>query len=417
MGEKFDADASEIAGLGVLVADIGADATKAAEFIGHEGMPAEWLHGPIIDGLVEYIRGAAEGTKSRMSELARTTSATGTELNKVAWMYVDQEKKNYDALNQHTFLGPEGPGVTHTSDPRVESPGATEGFTSPQHYAKPEDFKLDKPAANREDTIALIAEVAPVLGDLNETIKSVTRTAGNEIDPLGKCLEPIPGNWSEVRRIGEAYKGAGNGMEACGKNLEAGLKRVDPTWNGKAALSFNDWANHQIAAMKWEGPVGRVISDGLGVVADEIRDAVKSVLQKLWSILESQIDFTSVKGIFKTIGKKIPIVGQAYEIIDLGRKLVNIITTAVDLVQKIQTLVDKVKKLLEFIKNPIAKLKDNAQQKLNEVVAPITDRVQDATRKAAIAADVAQIAQVDSMRDRPTQGYDVGSGTNPWDNA
>ncbi|MFI5779013.1 hypothetical protein [Nocardia sp. NPDC051570] len=417
MGETFKANPSELAGFGVLVGGIGEDAATAATFIGTEGYPASWLHGPIIDGLLAPVRGAADGTKSRMDTLADTTNVTGLELNKAAWMYSDQDNRSYDALNNHTYLGPVGPGKPNTTPGTIEAFGVTEAYASPASYSKPEEFTLDKPQANKEDTAALIGEVAPVLGDLNETIKNITRTAGSEIDPLGKCLEPIPGNWSEVRRIGEAYKAAGNGMEACGKNLESGLKRIDPTWDGKAALSFNDWANHQIAAMKWEGPVGRVISDALGAVADEIRKAVKSILQKLWGILEDQIDFTSVKGVFKTIGKKIPLVGQAWEIVDLGRKLFTIIDTAINLVQKIKALVDKVKKLLEFIKDPIGQLKDRAEQKLDDTIAPITDSVQDATRKVALAKDVAEIARIDNTLGKPKDGYDAGSGSNPWDNA
>ncbi|MFF0489708.1 hypothetical protein ACFYTQ_11895 [Nocardia sp. NPDC004068] len=417
MIEDFKADPREIAGLGRLVAEIGDDISRAATFVGQEGRPAEWLRGPIIDDLLMPLHQAAECTQQRMGSIGSTTSTTGAELNKAAWLYSDQEKKNYDALNNHTFLGPVGPGRPNTTSADVEAPGFTEAYSEAASYAKPEEFKLEKPQANKEDTVALIAEVAPVLGDMNETIKSITRTAGNEIDPLGKCLEPIPGNWNEVRRIGEAYKAAGNALESSGKNLEAGLSRIDPKWDGKAALSFNDWANRQIAAMKWEGPVGRVVSDVLGVVADEIRGAIKTVLQKLWGILESQIDFTSVKGIFKTIGKKIPIVGQVYEIVDLGRKLFTIVTEALKLVNHIRILVDKVNALLDFIKDPLNKLKDKAQQKLDDTIAPFNDALAKASKKVAVTADLARIAQVNSTLDRPQAGYDVGSGTTPWDDA
>lgn len=329
MGEIFRAIPGEIAGLAKLISDIGDDATKAAEFAGQEGQPAEWLHGPIIDEMITPIREMALATKVRMGDLAKTTTATGVELNKTAWIYADQDHRNYAALNAHTFLAPAGPNGQRETNPDVEGAGITEAYVSPVAYPKPEEFKLEKPQANKEDTVALIAEVAPILGDLNETVKSITRTAGNEIDPLGKCLEPIPGNWNEFRRVGEAFKAAGQALETCGKNLESGLKRVDPSWDGKAALSFNDWANRQIAAMKWEGPVGRVLSDVFGVVSDEIRAAVKTILQKLWDILNDQIDFSSVKGIFKTIGKKIPVVGQVAEIVDLGRKIFKIVSTAI----------------------------------------------------------------------------------------
>ncbi|MFF7938145.1 hypothetical protein ACFZC5_00425 [Nocardia gamkensis] len=415
MVETFVAKPGEIAGLGKLVAEVGDDASKASTFIGQQGMPADWLKGPIIDQLIAPVKEAAAATQQRMSEIAKATTATGVELNKAAWMYHDQDQKNYEALNKNTFSGPVAPDAPVAPD--VEAQGSTTAYASPENYSKSKNFELQEPQSNKEDTVALIGEVAPILGEVNETIKSITRTAGNEIDPLGKCLEPIPGNWSEVRRIGEAYKAAGNGMEACGENLEAGLRQVDQHWNGKAAQSFNDWATRQIAAMKWEGPVGRIISDVLGVVADEIRQAVKTILTKLWDILNDQIDFTSIKGIFKTIAKKIPVVGQIGEIVILGQKIFRIVTTALDLVKTIQTLVDQVKKLLEYLRDPIGKLKEGAEQKLKETIAPFTDKLEKASKATAVATDIGKIAQVNSTLDRPGDGYEVGSGRQPWEDA
>ncbi|MCC3328004.1 type VII secretion target [Nocardia abscessus] len=415
MGETLLAEPGEIAGLGKLVTEVGDDASKAATFAGEHCMPADWLQGPIIDQLIAPVKAAATATQQRMSEIATATASTGTELNKAAWMYHDRDQKNYTALNQNTFSGPVAPGTPVAAD--TEAQGSTAAYVSPADYPKSKAFELQEPQSNKEDTVGLIAEVAPVLGEVNESIKSITRTAGNEIDPLGKCLEPIPGNWSEVRRIGEAYKAAGNGMEACGDNLEAGLKKVDPHWNGKAALSFNDWATRQVAAMKWEGPVGRIISDVLGVVADEIRSAVKTILTKLWDILNDQIDFTSVKGIFKTIARKIPAVGQLYEIVNLGIKIFEIVKKAIDLVVEIQKLVDQVKRLLEYIKDPMGHLKDSAEQKLKETIAPFTDKLEKASKATAVATDISKIAQVDSTLNRPKESYEIGSGGQPWEDA
>ncbi|WP_040789018.1 hypothetical protein [Nocardia paucivorans] len=106
-----------------------------------------------------------------------------------------------------------------------------------------------------------------MVGDVNEAVKNVTRMAGSEVNMLETLLAPITANWNELRRIGESYKLAGNSMESCGGNLEEVVRRVGPHWDGKAALAFEGWAQSQIAAMKWEGPVGRVISDLLPTVS------------------------------------------------------------------------------------------------------------------------------------------------------
>ncbi|WP_067463849.1 hypothetical protein [Nocardia amamiensis] len=428
MTETFAANPSEIAGLSNFVTSIAGDALSASNFVAKEGKAADWLHGPIIDTLVAPINDAADWMSQRHAVLASTTLDTGTELNKAAWMYHDQDQKNYQALNSHTFLGPVGPskGGSETVDAATEFQGATEAYVAPATYPKPESFELKAPVANKEELAALIAEVFPVLGSVNESIKSITRAAGTEYDPLVTCLEPIPGNWSEIRRLGEVYKAAGNGLETCGKNLESGVKRIDgstdgkPHWDGKASIAFNEWATKQVAAMKWEGPVGRIVSDCAGAVSDMIRDGIKLILEKLWGMLNKYVDFDDIKGALKSVANilsaAVPGLGAARIaklVVDIGL----LIKAAIDVVGKIKELADAFKKLLDFIKDPVGQLKENAKQKLEEAIAPVTKKIDDATRAAAVAKDVEQISHYGDTVNRPTQSYDAGSGSAPWENA
>ncbi|MFI6315176.1 hypothetical protein ACIBEK_34125 [Nocardia fusca] len=418
MTETLSANSSEIAGLGVLLTSIGADVQSASDFVAKEGRAADWLHGPIIDTLVAPINDAADWMAQRHRVLAETTTGSGTELNKAAWLYHDQDQKTYAALNAATESALPGNDST-------EEIGATAQYAGAASYPKPESFKLESPAANKEELAGLIAEVFPVLGNVNESIKSITRAAGTEYDPLVKCLEPIPGNWSEIRRLGEVYKAAGNGIEACGKNLESGVKRIDgstngqPNWDGAAAVSFHDWATKQIAAMKWEGPVGRVVSDCAGEVADMIRDGIRTILDKLWGMLNKYVDFDDIKGALKSVANilsaAVPGLGAARIaklVVDIGL----LVNAAIDVVGKIKELADAFKKLLDIIKDPVGQLRENAKQKLEEAVAPVTGKIDDATRAAAVGQDIAQIADYGATTNRPTQSYDVGSGTAPWEN-
>ncbi|WP_157228967.1 hypothetical protein [Nocardia brevicatena] len=384
-----------------------------------EGKAADWLHGPIIDTLVAPVNDAADWMSQRHRVLADTITGSGTELNKAAWMYHDQDQKTYAALNAATESALPG-------DDSTEESGATAQYASAANYSKPESFKLEAPAANKEELAGLIGEVFPVLRSVNESIKSITRAAGNEFDPLVKCLEPIPGNWSEIRRLGEVYKAAGNGIEACGKNLESGLKRIDgstngqPNWDGKAAISFHDWATRQIAAMKWEGPVGRVVSDCAGEVADMIRDGIRTILDKLWGMLNKYVDFDDIKGALKSVANilssALPGLGAARIaklVVDIGI----LVNSAIKVVDKIKELADAFKSLLDILKDPVGQLSENAKQKLEEVIAPITSKIDNATRAAAVGQDIGQIADYGATTNRPTQSYDVGSGTAPWEDA
>lgn len=419
MTETLSANPSEIAGLGVLLTSIGADLRSVSDFVAKEGKAADWLHGPIIDTLVAPIDDAADWMSQRHRVLADTTTGSGTELNKAAWMYHDQDQRTYAALNAATESALPG-------DDSTEESGVTAQYEGAANYPKPESFKLEAPAANKEELAGLIGEVFPVLRSVNDSIKNITRSAGNEYDPLGKCLEPIPGNWSEVRRLGEVYKAAGNGIEACGKNLESGLKRIDgstngqPNWDGKAAVSFHDWATRQIAAMKWEGPVGRVVSDCAGEVADMIRDGIRIILDKLWGMLNKYVDFDDIKGALKSVANilssALPGLGAARIaklVVDIGI----LVNSAIEVVNRIKELAEAFKSLLDIVKDPVGQLRENAKQKLEEVIAPVTSKIDNATRAAAVGQDLAQIADYGATTNRPTQSYDVGSGTAPWENA
>lgn len=420
MVETFAANPSEIAGLGNLVTSIGHDVMSASEFVAREGKAADWLHGPIIDTLIEPIDRTAEWIAQRHKLLAETTLGTGVELNKAAWMYHDRDQKNYAALNAHTEA------TATVLDGTSEEVGTTAPYMGAVSYPKPESIKLEAPVANKEELAGLIGDTFPVLRQVNESIKSITRAVAEEYDPLVKCLEPIPGNWSEVRRLGEVYKAAGNGIEACGKNLESGAKRIDgsaesgPNWDGKAAISFSEWATGQVAAMKWEGPVGRVVGDCAGEVADAIRDGIRFILEKLWGMLNRYVDFDDIKGAFKSVANMLSsaLPGlNAARVAQLVYDIGMLIDAAIDVVDRIRELADAFKALLEIIRDPVGQLQQNAKQKLEETIAPVTSKIEDATRAAAIGKDIEQISHYGDTVNRPTQAYDVGAGAAPWESA
>lgn len=408
--EEFLARPREISGLGRLVTDLGSDSSKIANFIVEHGAPGPGFTGPILSDLLEPLRVAAEITGGRMRDIGIANTSSGLELNKAAWMYHDQESKNYAALNAVTQDVPSAVPVGYGAD--TERPGQTDAYGNAATYNKAESFKLDPPSANKEDTADLITEVAGWLGDVNETIKSITRTIGAEVNPLDMVVSPVEGNWNELKRIGESYKVAGNAMEATGKNLEAGVTQVGRHWDGKAAIAFEEnWARRQIAAMKWEGPVGRIVNDGLTVVANEIREGIKTAILKLKDMLEDYVDIKTAKGFLKNVLKKVPVLGWSLEIADLARKIVTVVDSVQEIVRKIEELKNQLKEFLRVVREPSTAAVD----KLNEKLEPITSKIDNATRKAAIAQDIASSAQINATLDRPRQSYEVGTERQPWE--
>lgn len=412
MSEILVAESAHIAGLGNALDAVGADVKAISDFVGaHCVVGPAGLGGAILEPLNAPFGLAAGSFKTRMAGIGNTTANSGDELNRTAWMYHDQDKQNYEALNAATtnLITGEAVGV----DAARENAGLVQDYPDPIAYPKPNDIKLEPPSAAPPELADLIAETTGVVGDVNEAVKNVTRMAGSEVNIIEMVLSPIQANWNELRRIGETYKVAGNSMESSGANLEDAVRRAGPHWDGKAAIAFETWAGNQIAAMKWEGPVGRVISDLLNIIADKIRDGVRRACEKLRDFVASFVDFRSTKEIFKTLVKRIPGIGTAIEIADLARKIWNIVDLVQTIITEIEDVRNRAKEFLEWLGDPVSKGKEWVEQKLE----PVTSGIDDAARRAALVNDIGKVAQSEDTRNRPEQAYEVGSGRAPWENA
>ncbi|WP_040795283.1 hypothetical protein [Nocardia higoensis] len=410
MTDLFKADPSWIAGMGVATENIGSNTGDIASFVDqHCPVAPEGFGGAILDPLTTPFRIAADRTRDRFRNISDVTKNTGDELNRAAWLYHEQDRQSYEALNRATTDLVTGQPVD--VDPNRENLGLVADYPAPValNVAAP---NLDPPSAAPPEIADLIAEASGAVGDVNEAIKNVTRMAGNEVNVLEKALTPITANWNELRRIGECYKVAGNAMEQSGNDLEAALGQLGPHWDGKAAISFEDWARRQSEALKWEGPVGRIISDILTEVANEIRNGVRRVCELLRDFVASFVDFRSTKAVFKQLVKKIPGIGTAVEIFNLAKTIWEVVDLATGIVEKITDLRNRVMEFLEFIADPFV----TAQGWVEEKLEPFTSRVEDAAAKAAQANDVRKIADVNDTRERPKEAFEVGSGAQPWEN-
>ena len=410
MSEDFKAHPSWIAGAGTAVKTIGGNASDIAKFVEQYCPVApEGFGGKILDPLTGPFQVSADATRARHSGIAYLTLATANQLNRAAWTYHDKDQQTQASFDRMTTTLADGiPGEpgSGASRPFTAYPGA-------EKFELPNAISVDPPSAAPPELADLIAETTGVVGDVNEAIKNVTRMAGSEINLLEKAVAPVTANWNELRRIGECYKVAGNAMEQSGLNLDYAVGQVGPHWDGRAAVAFEDWARRQSAAMKWEGPVGRVISDVLTMVADQIREGVRLICEKLRDFVASYVDFRSTKEIFKQLVKKIPVIGTALEILDLARKIWQVVDLVTGIVQRIEDLRNRVMELLQFLADPVNKTKEWVVEKLE----PFTSRASDVAQVTALAADVDKITDVDRTLDRPQHSYDPGHGNQPWENA
>lgn len=90
----FKAAAGEIAGLGKLVDDIGAVADALTVTIHVSAGPADEGYTGITELLITPLSALRDTTKDRQRQMTTVPQNTGVELNKVAWMYVEQDAKN-----------------------------------------------------------------------------------------------------------------------------------------------------------------------------------------------------------------------------------------------------------------------------------------------------------------------------------
>ncbi|MGW0177809.1 hypothetical protein [Nocardia sp. NPDC003345] len=412
MPEDLVADPQHLSGLSNVVGEIADDGYRLSTLVReHCRVGTAGFGGEIFQVLLQPFTLAAHGTSRRMADISGKNLSTGTELNAAAWLYHERDKQTYEALNAATLDMYTGQPVS--VDAEYENTGVVKDYFASVWYPKANTINADPPSAAPPELADLISETTGVIGDVNDAIKDVTRMADQEINLIETVLNPITVNWNELRRIGETYKLAGNGMEASGKNLEDAVTRVGPHWNGRAAISFEDWARTQITAMKWEGPTGRVICDLFNVISDRIRDYVRTACLKLKEMIVSIVDFRDVKDLLKFVAKKIPIIGTIAEAIDLSTKIWKVVDLVLDIKREIEKLRDRITEMLQFITDPIGKGKEWVQQKME----PITSAMADAAKKAALVNDINSIAHAEDTLNRPRDSYEIGSGRQPWEAA
>lgn len=403
MGEVFEADAKEVAGLAVLANEVADKAGDAVRFTRDNATPGGNFGEGLMQTLFSPLTVAADAASSRFDGHTAMCRGIGTELNRAAWMYRDQERKNYEALNAQIpacLLDEYGPDVA--------APGFAEDYPDRARYVSPEDIKLEPPVTDAEDIRTLIADRAGWLGDVDDAIKAVTGWSA-----LEETIKPIGGNWNELKRIGESHKIAGEAMENCGKNLEAGATQVSDHWAGKAEEAFQDYTGRQVEAMTWEAPVGRVIKKSLEVAADEIKRITLEVVENLADLLAKEVTIDDIVDLLKFAVKKVPFVGttiQGVVIIDIIRTVQGRVT---ELVDSIQGIVDTVSGFLAAVVSPSGKLNELSA----ETLGPIAEKIDDKKKKAELIRDLAGVADADGPLHKPTVTFSVGTGPDPWADA
>ncbi|WP_415972140.1 hypothetical protein [Rhodococcus sp. 077-4] len=400
--ESFEGDPAEISGLGNLLDRISVDTMASHRYLLDNAGLGENVVGEILQRLRPYIARFQEITRTRQVHLSANCGEMGAELNKAAWLYADQDQKNYDLLNAHTTLPPL-PGVDRGSSDRAAT-GQVDEFDGAADYGRPHgiDYPPTNPAV--DDLRDVLADAAGWLGEVDRTIVELSGWS-----PLDEAAIPITGNWNEIRRIGQAYQIAGDAMEAAAGSFEAGVRRVDGYWNGAAAQAFTEYADRQTNAMRWEGPAGRTISAVCVVISEQLRDAALAVVKKIVELLESEVAIENGRGAVKVMLKKVPVVGTAWQIESIIEICWTAMELTMELIEKIQQVVDDFGAFLDALGDP----EGQVGKKIDDTLRPLNDLL-DYGKQTVEAGKTADLRPV---LDTPDEDFSVGSGDAPWRDA
>ncbi|MEV0687198.1 hypothetical protein AB0I35_25345 [Nocardia sp. NPDC050378] len=407
MTEVFEANPAKIAGASNLYREISGDLSECHGYGSQHLSPSTSGLGEILNSLMPSMREFATYASNAAKNYSTAVGSTSTNLNRAAWMYHDTDVQNYNALNSHTHT------INGTGgSPDQASSGITEAYAGAETFNAPHTISLVAPDTTQEMLVKTIEDHSGWLGDLNEGVRYTT---DEKWSPLGQLFSPIDGNWSEIRRLGAAYRTFGNAMEDSSKNITSGMNRVSSSWDGKAAIAFETYAQDLSRSVAWWGPVGRSIDHILTITLEEVTAACMRIAVKLKEMLEAEVDISDGKSLLKVALKKIPVVGTAAQVASLGNICLKTWEAIAPVVDKIRSLITAV---MNFIDKLLGKNKEpGVYKEMDEMVKPFTTSVVSVQKGAALATELQQVkAGEGSQEGDQSRSYAPGTGTNPWEN-
>ncbi|WP_032374935.1 hypothetical protein [Rhodococcoides fascians] len=404
MDEKFRAFPEEISGLGRLVSEISSQTMKSYKYFNENAVPDAAEAGALLGTLVAPLEGMKDIWLGRHVHLAVNCGELGNNLNTAAWLYSDQDQRNYEALNRHTHGLPVGMPGYDPGDANRAATGSVDDYSDVVDYGRPEGIDYPAPATFPDDLAAVIADAAGWLGDIDNAIEHLIGHS-----PLQELVRPVGGNWNDLRRLGGAYRIAGEAMEHGGEALAGGTSRVDPKWNGLAAVAYKGYAAKQVEARKWEGACGRVVEAVAERASEEIRESAHALVRTVREMVEKELDLTTGEKVAEFLVKKAGIAGITYQLYRVYDILRTGYELAMTLYESIRTGIAALKEFLTIVASPSGYLNEQFEQKL----APVTKWL----NRTDLAKDILTTADAGPMYHVPQDPYSLGTDKQPWADA
>lgn len=361
MAESFSCRPDELGGFSNMFADLGNVMVGVNQYIHDFVRPTDRYTG-VLEIIAPVSHRLADVSRDVLGGRASTAALTSQELNITAWQYWQAEDANARAFGAGAMEGAPFEGSVQYqmgNDPREQYANAPEsGLSNP-----------DEVAGQIDGLFSTFVDIAEFVADVN-----VVR------DILGRLI----GDWQALDKAGHALVNAGNALSRCDEELQNGLKRLDPHWNGGAAQAFTEFHSRYTHAIRDQGAAYRILGEIYKAAAVGLSKLAEKTVEKLNEIMNDIFGkgFWSVAG--KVARKFIPIYGQA-------------------------ELIAKVVKAIDVIVNVIGKLKDAAEALFNAMrdgVHSIVDHIATALASGG-APSGAELGQVGKVADAAKKFHDA----------
>lgn len=411
MGETLKADPEWISGLGNYVLALNGSAWKAVNLVGAHAQSTGEFRGLMsgLKGPVDTLHGA---TKTRIEKVPTALQGTSVNLKQAAWDYTTADHDaalgikhtRTQTYNSNPFIPPievlsgRAPNPVISYEEVDDVPGA-------RAYPSPREVDVTPPPAQSVDWRAVIDGAAGWLSDADGAIEDLTGWS-----PIKAALDPVAGNWMELKRIGQTYGKTGSAFDIIAGDLSTGHREVDDHWNGRAAQAYTGYTTDMVRGLNWEGSVGRLLDRGLALAADQLQKAAQEIIRLVKEGLGRLVKVDNVTDVLKLVSKWVPYVGTAAAIEQVRRLLIDVWNATKVLLDEIRRGVEALKTFIAFCQDPIGYTKGKAEGKVKEELKPFTDALDKAQDRVQLGNDIGTATQVDRLGQRPSAAYDPGQG-------
>jgi uncharacterized protein YukE len=417
LGEVLKADPERISGLGNHVLGLNRNVLRTVNMVsGHAGSTGEFKG--LMANLKSPIDGLLDATVSRQKSLSPALHGTAVNLKQAAWDYTSTDREaalgiahtREQEYNTNPFIPPAEVVLGTAPDPVVRVP-VVDDVPGAVALTAPREIDVEPPPTESVDWNALIEESAGWLADADSAIATLTQGWS----PIQQALEPVAGNWMELKRIGKTYGKSGTAFDTIAGDLTSGHAEIDAHWNGSAAVAYTGYSINMVKGLNWEGSVGRLLERGLSLAADQLEETAKAIIELVKKGLGRIVKVDSFTGALKMAARFVPGAGTATAVAEVSRMLYEVATAADAMIEQLMAGIDAVKTFIAFCSDPVGFAQGTADDKVKDELKPFTDFIDDTADAKQLVTDVSTATEVRRVSATPSTAYDPGSGDELWE--